>query len=420
MHRARPGRRFRPAFRKGTSMQIRFIPATSALALAVAAALPVPANAQEKPANLYIDVATHAMPGMPGLGALGRLSGAMSGGDASYGMTQHPGMPGKYMDVALYNGRQPGTPAEQAVPAGLGLGGRIELLPPPDRKKDTDGGSGGIGTGLADGNGKYKLVYYWGCGEMPGAGQPREYSVTIRNGKVVESGRSIAPRKVPGRPVTPGPDHALWPNQSSRKAVPGKASLVGRHHVTGSRVPASMQFALGSEHDFLRELRLKGDGEGENGMTLRWNDVVGARGFFAHATAADGDTIVMWSSSEDGYAGHELFDYLPESLVAQWVKSRTLLGPDARECRIPKAVVAAAKGAPMVQMIAYGNDRDVSEPRPRDASRDWKPAWNVRVRSKSTAMLMPGGAGAAVSPQEAAKPALKDAAKGFLRGLIGR
>jgi hypothetical protein len=94
-----------------------------------------------------------------------------------------------------------------------------------------------------------------------------------------------------------------------------------------------------------------------------------------------------------------------------------LLGPDVRECRIPKAVFAGKSGAPMVQMIAYGNDRNVTDPRPADAARNWKPAWSVRVRSKSTAMLMPGGA---ISPKEAAKPAAKEAAKGFLRGLIGR
>ncbi|WP_144897900.1 hypothetical protein [Luteimonas cucumeris] len=401
----------------------------SALAFALAVALPTPSWAQEKPANLYIDVATHAMPGMPGLGAMGRLSGAMSGGGASYGLTQHPAMPGKFMDVALHNGRQPGRPAEQAVPHGLGLGNRIDLLPPPDRKPVHDGNDGGLGTGIADGNGTFKIRYYWGCGEATGAGQPREYSVTIRNGKMVESGRGITPRKVPGRAVTPGPDHALWPNQSTRKTVPAKASLVGQHHVTGDKVPASMQFALAGEHDFLSELKLKGDGGGENGMTLRWSGADGANGYFAHATVTSGDTIVMWSSSEDGYAGYELLDYLPESLVAKWVKARTLLAPDARECHIPKAVFAGGKAAPMVQMIAYGNDRNVVEPRPQGAAQNWKPDWAVRVRSKSTAMLMPGlgalgteatGRSTGEEIKEEAKSGVKDAAKGLLRGLLRR
>ncbi len=416
MHRARSGRRFRPAFRKGTIMQIRFIPAASALALAVAVALPLSASAQEKPANLYIDVATHSMPGMPGLGVFGRLPGAMSGGGTSYGMTQHPGMPGKYMDVALHNTRLPGRPAEQAVPRGLGLGSSIDLLPPTQKNSQHGDNDGGAGVGLADGNGTFKIRYYWGCGEAAGARKPREYSMTLRNGKVIENGRGVTPRKVPGRATTPGPDHALWPNQSNRKSVSTKASLVGQHHVTGDQVPASMRFALGDEHDFLPELKLKGD-SGGNGMTLRWNAVEGARGHFAHATVADGDTIVMWSSSEDGYAGPELLDYLPEALVAKWVAARTLLGPDVRECRIPSAVFGGKDAAPMVQMIAYGNDRHVVEPRPDGAAAGWKPAWSVRVRSKSTAMLMPG---AGASMKDAAKPAAKDVGKSLLRGLIGR
>src|SRR3546814_1129975 len=90
----------------------------------------------------------------------------------------------------------------------------------------------------------------------------------------------------------------------------------------------------------------------------------------------EGWTIVMWSSAQDGYAGPELVDYLPESLVAQWTKKRTLLDADARSCTIPREVFAG--GEPMVQMIAYGNQRTITQP-----------GWRVHVRNKSTAMLMP-------------------------------
>src|SRR5690606_20083781 len=85
------------------------VPAALAVALAAACA---PAGAQDTQADLYIDVATHSMPGMGGLGALGRFAGAMSGGNASYGMARHPGMPGRYMDVALESRIQPGAPAK--------------------------------------------------------------------------------------------------------------------------------------------------------------------------------------------------------------------------------------------------------------------------------------------------------------------
>src|SRR3546814_12006344 len=112
----------------------------------------------------------------------------------------------------------------------------------------------------------------------------------------------------------------------------------------------------------------------------------------------EGETIVMWSSAQDGYAGPELVDYLPESLVAQWTKKRTLLDADARSCTIPREVFAG--GEPMVQMIAYGNHRTITQP-----------GWRVHVRHKSTAMLMPPG-GASGASQEDAKPPAKARANG--------
>src|SRR3546814_3686904 len=47
-----------------------------------------------------------------------------------------------------------------------------------------------------------------------------------------------------------------------------------------------------------------------------------------------------------------------------------------------------AGGEPMVQMIAYGNQRTITQP-----------GWRVHVRNKSTAMLMPSG-GASGASQE--------------------
>jgi hypothetical protein len=383
-----------------------FVP--SALALALVAALPMSANAQSVQAELHIDVATHTMPGMAGLGALGRMAGAMSGGNASHGMARHPGMPGKYLDVALLNHRQPGTPASQAIPKGLRLGDRLDLLPPA-REQARDGGAAGqaAAQGLGDG-GPYTIRYYWGCGEQVRSGQPAQYTLTVRNGKPIQGGRAMTPRQVPQHGIDADPPHALWPNPSSRKSVPAKASLVGTHRVSGNGLPDAMQFELGGDHDFLPELNLEDAGGAEQGMALRWNGVDGARAYFIHATAMDGNTIVMWSSSEDGYAGPELIDFLPEQQVTQWASKRTLLGADARSCQVPREVFAGSGAAPMVQMVAYGNQRTIAQP-----------GWRVHVRSKSTAMLMPSAGSAPGSSQDAAKPTAKDAAKGLLRGLFG-
>ena len=377
-----------------------------ALAFALAGAVSMPASAQSAQADLYIDVATHAMPGMGGLGALGRFAGNMSGGSASYGMARHPGLPGKYMDVALHNRSQPGTPASQAIPKGLRLGDEIKLLPPAREQTRNDGGADGATShqALADG-GPYTIRYYWGCGEQVRAGQPAEFTMSVRNGESVNSGRMMPPRQVPQHGVDAGPEHALWPNQSHRKSVSSRASLVGTHRVTGDGLPDSMQFDLGAASDFLPELELDRETD-DQGTLLSWKGVDGANAYFIHATAMDGETIVMWSSAQDGYAGPELIDYLPGSLVAQWTNKRTLLGADARSCTIPREVFAG--GAPMVQMIAYGNERTITQP-----------GWRVRVRNKSTAMLMPSGA-TAPTTQEAARPAARESAKGLLRGLFGR
>ena len=399
-------------------MQIRFIPVASTLALALTAALPGHAQAASATqAELYLDIATHSMPGTPGMGAVSRLAGVMGGGTASYGTARHPGMPGKYLDVALHNRRQPGAPADQAVPRGLKLGEQIHLMAPESRSSNGGKPTEHDVSGQQQ-DGSYKVRYYWGCGEQVRARQPAEYTMTVRNGKPVTSGRAMTPRQVPANGINAGPQYALWPNPAARKAVGTKASLVGEHHVTGNNLPDAMRFELGADHDFLAELKLKNEGNAEKGMALRWDGVDGARAYFIHATAMDGDTIVMWSSSEDGYAGPELFDYLPDSLVTQWTKKRTLLDADTRSCDVPREVFASSGAAPMVQMIAYGNERSIAQPRPADASRDWQPAWNVRVRNKSTAMLMP--LGAVGDPREAAKPAAKDAAKSLLRGLLGR
>lgn len=354
------------------------------------------------------------------MGAVGRLAGAIGGQQASYGMARHPGMPGRYMDVALHNRAAPGQPATQSVPKGLHLGERIDLLARKRDHTDNSDDSGGHGLGLNDG-GTYTVRYYWGCGEQARSGQPRQYSMTVRNGTPVQSGSTMTPRTIPDRGPDIDPEYVLWPNPATRHAVPDKASLVGTHRIDGTGVPASMQFALGAGDDFLPKLELEQSGTPADGIALQWKGVEGARAYFIHAMATQGDTVVMWSSSEDGYAGPELIDYLPEALVSQWTTKRTLLGADARTCTIPREVFADTEGAPMVQMIAYGNERTVTGPRPANAAQG-SAIWTVRVRSKSTAMLMPGlGAGTArEAARPAAKDAAKDAAKSVLRGLFGR
>src|SRR3546814_1184032 len=139
-------------------------------------------------------------------------------------------MPGKYMDVALHNRSGPGTPASQASPKGLRLGDEIELLPPERKQARNDGGADGSTNpqALADG-GPYTIRYYWGCGEQVRAGQPAEFTMSVRNGKPVKRGRAMNPRKVPQPGIDAGPEPAPWHNPSHRQPVSTTASHVRQH-----------------------------------------------------------------------------------------------------------------------------------------------------------------------------------------------
>lgn len=353
-------------------------------------------------AELHVEVATHTMPGMGGLGTLGRITGNLSGGTASYGQARHPGMPGHYLDIALVNEDSPGTTASLAIPKGLRLGDSIDLRAPERIADSETGGTGNDGaTGLADGRSQ-EIRYYWGCGKQVRGGQPRTVTTAVRNGKPVVTGHMPQPRTVPQLGIDPGPAVALWPNPSSRKSVSGRASLTGAHRLTGGGVAQAIDFEVDRSQDFMPELELDSTGSAAEGIALAWNGVDGAKAYFIQAMGMDGDAVVMWSSAEDGVAGPELMAYLPGNTLSQWLGTRALLSPETRSCGIPEGIFSTE---PMVQMIAYGSTRTIEGEN-----------WRVHLRNKSTTTLMGGG----VAPAGAAKDAGKSATKGLLRGLIGR
>lgn len=84
--------------------------------------------------QVWIDVATHSMAGMPDMGGLGGfMMRKMAGGQGPQGYPQSrkvPGTTGKLLDIAMYNSLKPGIAAEDFVPAGLDVGKSLPLLPP--------------------------------------------------------------------------------------------------------------------------------------------------------------------------------------------------------------------------------------------------------------------------------------------------
>lgn len=393
---------------------------TTTLVLALPASS---APGKAPPTQLYVDVATHAMPGMPDMGGLGRFAmGALGGrGSNSYGQTRFPGLPGQYLDIALLNTLNPGKEAAQGIPTGLRLGDSLPLVPP-KAEPASEGGRPDY-TGRNDGGGQTRILIYWGCGTEVRAGQPRVIQIDTRNGKVQASG-SMEGRYAPDRGAKVDPRHALWPNPRSQKQVPDGASLVGEHHVVGDKVPASLKFALDRSQDFMPKIALASSGDLASGQTWRWPSVERARGYFLAAMGSRDDALVMWSSSETPDAGMGLVDYLPNATVDRWVKEKVLLPPTATSCAMPRGIFAGAgeRGGGMLQMIAYGPESNLGwPPKPADPKAAWNPEWNVRVRTKSTAMAMLGLAiDEGEQAQDQPQPQEQKPMKRLLRGLLGR
>jgi hypothetical protein len=393
-----------------------------AAAITTTLALALPASSapgKAPPTQLYIDVATHDMPGMPGMGGLGRMAMGMFGGRgaSSYGQTRYPGLPGQYLDIALWNSLNPGKEATQDIPAGLKLGNSLPLVPP----KAEPASEGGVPdyTGRSDGGGQTKILIYWGCGTEVRPGQPRVIEIDTRNGKLQVSG-SMQGRYAPDRSAKADPKHALWPNPRSQKQVPDGASLVGDHHVVGERVPESLKFALDQSQDFLPKIALSSSGDLASGQNWRWTPVERARGYFLAAMGTRDDAMVLWSSSETSDAGMGLMDYLPNATVDKWIKEKVLLPSSATSCAMPRGIFAGngTQGGGMLQMIAYGPESNLAwPPMPANPKTAWNPEWNVRVRTKSTATAMLGmGIDAS---DEAQQPGEKKPMKKLLRGLFG-
>jgi hypothetical protein len=391
------------------------------LAAAIAASLlALPAASQQGKAprtQVWIDVATHDMAGMPDMGGMGRFaSGMFGGGNASntYGATRYGGMPGRYVDIAMLNQPAPGVPAEQFIPAGMKLGKSLPLVPP----KST------VSTPMPEQPGqmrdaKARILIYWGCGTDVRKGQPREIRIDVRNGQASVSG-SMQGRYVPDRTVDVGPSHVLWPNERHRKMVPNGASLVGEHHIVGTQVPESLKFTREQAQGVMPTIALRASGDLAGGQTWQWQPVERARGYYLHAMGMQGDAMVFWSSAESADAGMAVLDYLPPATVDKWIREKVLLAPSTTSCAMPKGIFADPGengGGGMLRMVAFGPETTlVYPPRPADSKARWEPEWTVRVRTKSSTAAMLGMPVDMEDDSGGDKPKKK---RNLLRGILG-
>ncbi len=430
------------------------------LCLALATALvALPAASQKTktpPTNLYIDVSTQNMAGMPDMGGMmGGLGGFMAkrmGGAEAYKPTYPTargvgGMTGQYLDIALHNALKPGIEAQDMIPGGLNLGKSLTLIPiepTTSTKGDTPPGK------IPDV--EVKITEYWGCGAAVRPGQPKVASFKIKGGNAAfdqkkgmqgmdfqSTGSLSKGLYVPDRDIDLKPGYVYWPNRKHGKQVPSGARLAGEHQIVGDGIPASMKFQVEQNADFMSKLALRSQGEATEAVALSWPSVGRARAYFItgmhmQMLSENSYHLTIWSSADVAGAGSELHAYLGSSYLDKWLKQKVLLPSTATSCTVPKGIFAGASNVEgkqatmpgMLMMTAYGPESWITyPPKPADPKQPWDPEWSVRLRAKSTATAMLGMDFGNMQQMDDSdgrqqqQPQKKPSMKGLLKGILG-
>lgn len=366
---------------------------------------------------------------MQGGGGLGAVMSSLFGGSG----------PVKTLRLEL-GGVREGSPAEalHAIPAGMAMGASLQLLgperaaPAPERsERDVPEVQGERPKG--------RILFFWGCGETAGPGQPVVIDFEkIAQGVLPANLRSVTVQGYRGGPGF-GRDKgfAEWPHRRTTTGVPVKASLVGDHTVQGNFVP-EIRFAVDAGHDFMEPLNLSRSKSASGAQALSWNRPASALGYFVTGmgvrdNGSGASDMVMWNSSASRLLGGEqLNTFLPPAETERLVKSGVVLAAEVTQCVVPKEVLAAAGGELlMTNLNAFGPELNVVHPpRPQDPKVTWEQQYQVRLRLRSFTGAIGGMDGAAAErPSGEEKPrAAKDekpanpaeAVKGLLKGILGR
>lgn len=420
---------------------------------AIAAALAaMPAASQQgkaAPTNLYIDVATQNMAGMPDMGAMGMggfMARRMGGGQNAnlvYPTTGQGGMTGQYLDIALLNALKPGVPVQDHIPSGLQLGASLTLNPV-DLATGTHQQSAGRVSDM-----EVRISEYWGCGAAVRPGQPKVATFSVKGGTFdprtgmggvdfQSTGSLSRGLFAPDHDIDRKPGYVYWPNREDGRRVPNGARLAGEHQISGDGIPASLQFQVLPTADFMPKLMLRTQGQPADAVDLSWPGVDRARAYFisgmkVHMVNDHSVDLVVWSSADVPGAGSAVHGYLNGSTLEKWLQQKVLLPSSANDCVIPKGIFAGDgsrndAAPPMLMMTAYGPESWISyPPRPADPRKPWNPEWSVRLRAKSTAtallgvdfggMSRPMGDGNRDEQQQAAPK--HPVVKGLLHGILG-
>jgi len=353
--------------------------------VAGAAAVATTAAAQQKvtgPIAVYwMSAQTQTGFGMPAMGAgggkpdAGAMMRAMMGGSGA----------SKSLQLQLGSGQTTGAPAaDHLPPAGLQAGSALPLLTPRVVPATREEPGQSIPQEYQKPRGR--MLIFWGCGEHARPGQP--YVIDFAKMASGQQNPANLFKGIDYRPMQPpsaqrNRTYGEWPNEKTRDLVPSGGSLVGAHTIRGNYSP-EINFTLEEDQDFLAPINLTTNAKAPGGwVNLGWNLVGNAQAYYASAVGGDGETVVMWTSSETQAAAFSNPDFLSQGDINRLVANKTLMGPATRTCAVPKEVLDAAPSA-IAQLVAYGGEANfVYPPRPQDPKVTWNQQWAVKVRYRS-------------------------------------
>lgn len=410
--------------------------AAAAVAMAGSATAQAPKQVVTGPvATYWMSAQTTSGFTMGGMGAgaegggrpsMGSMFGAMMGGGGGPSWTHS-------LILQLGSARKPSAApaAEHAPPPGLEAGPSLPLVTPtagppaqrteeePEMPRDYQKPRG-------------RMLIYWGCGEHARPGQPLVLDfATLAEGKAPPAaftnmmrGLAVTPMQPPS--PTRNATYGEWPNARARTSVPPTGSLAGEHLIRGNYSP-DIRFSFDGAQDFMPAVRVTTNAPVPSGaVQLGWAPVSGAVAYIASTMGGDGDTVVLWSSSEVQTLLFALPDYLKPADVTRLVAQRALLSPQTTSCTVPQEVAKAAPQS-MFNLVAYGGEANFTHPpRPADPKVAWNIDWTVKVRYRSATggllgMTMPGMGDddEDAPPPRAQQPRKPPSAGDILRGLGG-
>ena len=345
------------------------------------------------------ETSTGMMAGMQaGGGGFGAAMGALLGGSG--------GGPNKSLLLELGAVRDAAPASGQhAIPPPLGMGASLPLIGPSPGAKQPTREERDIPE-WQEPEGNMRMLFFWGCGDTVGAGQPVILDMKeMRSGKLPAGMQSAWVRdnaRGPGFGRDRG--YADWPNTKDSTRVPSSASLVG-DHVVSSNISTDIRFNVAPDNDYLGGLNLNNSASSAGGNTLNWNNLDRALGYFATAmgmreTAPKNSDMVMWnSSSQKMLGGENLMGFLPPAEVSRLVSERVVMAPGTTQCSIPKAVLDAAGGQMLMSTLnAFGPELNVVQPpRPQDQRIEWNQDYAVKLRTRSHTSSMNDMAAAGTS-----------------------